>query len=64
MKKLGMDALDAIGHIDRKDLKDKRSTGKKETHTGSHKSSHSSWRARPVSESILDHPGVRVPPVS
>ena len=42
MRKLGMDALDAIGHIDREDLKDKRSTGKKETHTGSHKSSHSS----------------------
>ena len=42
MRKLGMDALDAIGHIDREASKDKRSTGKKETHTGSHKASHSS----------------------
>ena len=48
--------------MDREALKDKSTTGKKETHTGSHKSSHSSWRGRPVSETILDHPGVLVPP--
>lgn len=57
-RKLGIDALDVKGPMDREALKDKRATGKKETHTGSHKSSHSSWRARSVSETILDHPGV------
>lgn len=48
--------------MDREALKDKRETGKKEAHTGSHKFSHSSWRGRPVSETILDHSGVLVPP--
>ena len=41
-RKLGIDALDVIGPMDREALKDKSATGKKETHTGSHKSSHSS----------------------
>ena len=37
-RKLGIDALDVIGPMDREALKDKSTTGKKETHTGSHKS--------------------------
>lgn len=34
-RKLGIDALDVKGPMDREALKDKRATGKKETHTGS-----------------------------
>lgn len=58
MRKSGMDALSMIGHMDREALKDKKSAGKKETQTGSKKSSHSSRGARLVREAILDHPGL------